>query len=191
MQITLSFEPSEIPEIAAHLAKLASGDFSGLLAFASAARTEAAAVHPVMRAPAAAPATEQDADPLNVKAQEPSAPADVAPAEKPRRGRKPKKADPHVTPVPQADMAPVDVAPETTPAAPLAVAPTPAKPSSDAAGVVPSVDDLRAAFVRANERNVSEDDMIDLLARFGVEKISKTPEAKRAAMIEALDALGA
>jgi hypothetical protein len=74
------------------------------------------------------------------------------------------------------------VTPECPPATPTAAAPAPTPP---AAPTVPTLDDVKAAMSKLSKA-VNIDANIKMLAKFGVDRASALPEAKRAEFIAAV-----
>lgn len=206
MQITLSFEPRELPELLRQLMAALSGDASTI-------------AQNVMAATAAAATNDDRAGddegfelPPAPSAATSVAPASSAAAEPKRRGRKPKQPDPNTNAIPSTDLAPpalqmperhsnaTPVAnhsvaqmppPTTAPAVPPAAAqvsvPLPAHSAS--AGATPTIDDLRMAYSGAEMRGVDVDRIMDTITAFGVERVSLIPANRWAEAIAKFSAL--
>lgn len=175
MEITLKFDANELPALLAQLLKLAGNDVSAIAAAAMSAATSSY--------PSDAPGTSET--PPNSS----DSPAPTAEAK--RRGRKPAATLPeNVAPITSAEIAPVAPAlvaapavtapaAQTLPAAastvPPTVAATPA-PQQAAGSSDITLDTLRAAYLEAEERGATGDDVLALLKSFGVGKVSLIPQ---------------
>lgn len=214
MQITFSFEPHELPSLLAQIIRVANGDVGDLVSEIMRQHVGPMMAQPATETPAQSDAcavTPPQAPPAYVDTVQavPSAAtsADVPP--KKRRGRKPKAVAPHVTPVDPADLAPSlplaaspvsDTAASPAAETPLAVAPSatrvppaPVAPpeAATASGSIPSAQDVRDAYVGAEMREAGGEAILAVLARFGITRVRDVPEARRAEIIAAFNALRA
>lgn len=211
MQITLSFEAHELPSLLAQLIKLSAGDVAGLAAAvikqaehdsqSSPAEVVNPLTHPAEAGDAASFFSPQEPQPVM---------AEAIKTRKPRGPNKPKQQPAHTQAVNPADLAPslplanspgsVPAASpaDQTPAAITSLAPhsppatvSASTPQVAAGSRIPTLDELRDAYMAAEMRGAKGEEVLAIIAAAGVSKVRDIPDDKKLAALQAFQRINA